>query len=240
MSDIEPQARARLHKADGSVEDVTDKLKGADEYFRSWQSNAETPHQQQVTAWQGTDETHPPDAGRPAYRVAYRTLKMVPHPGVEMTWPNLRVTFANGDIERGGIDFSDVIPGRRPDQHVIPEHGRVLKYDSGTYQYLPCPDLRFQAAGWEETVKAVSYVEVIWVADGSAPEPAKLLEAGRNAVAPLLALLEFEFGPRLLSTRVLEEVGETFGDWHWNRRIYTGTVYAETQASFIHPPPSIW
>jgi hypothetical protein len=56
----------------------------------------------------------------------------------------------------------------------------------------------------------------------------------RTAVAPLLALLEFEFGSRLLSTRLTEEVGEAFDDWHWVRRIYTGNVYAESQAAFVH------
>lgn len=229
------EVRARLFREDGTVKDVTDKLEGADEYFGAWKSNVETPHRQSVIAWQRADEAHQAGTGRPAYRVVYRTLRMLPYPAVEMIWPNLRVVFANGDVERGGVDFKDTIPGRRVDQHVIPEHGRVVPNALGPgVIYLCCPNLHFTAAGWEETVQAISYVEVLWVGDDMRQDPLKLLEEGRNAVSPLLTLLEFQFGPRLLSTRMLEEVGETFDDWHWNRQISTGTVYAETQASLIH------
>ncbi|MFI7658650.1 hypothetical protein ACIBTW_07130 [Micromonospora parva] len=227
--------RATRRSENGDVEDVTHALTGAEDYFAAWKNDVEMPDHQSVEAWQRADTEHPVETGKPGYRVAYRTLKMVPHPAVSATWPNLRIEIANGDIERGGIGFRDVIPGRRADQFVIPENGRVIsRAGSVGSTYLSCPNLNFHVAGWEETVKAVSYVEVIWVSDGDERSVRNLLEDGRNAVSPLLATLEFEFGPRLLSTRLLEEVGEVFQDWHWNRRVFTGTVYAESQASFVH------
>ncbi len=229
-----PRPRARLQKEDGSVEDVSHHLVGAEEYFGAWQFDVETPHLQQVTGWQQTDEEHPPDSGKPAYRVVYKTLRMIPFPAVEMKWPNLRINFRCGDVERGGIRFNDTIPGRRADQEVVPEHGRLIGDGSQPPTYMPCRNLNFHVSGWEESVKAVAALEVIWVAERPYDDPRDLIEAGRVAVGPLLTLLEFEFGPRLLSTRLTEEVGETFGDWHWNRRLFTGTVYAESQASFIH------
>jgi hypothetical protein len=204
---------------------------GLDAFFDAWKSDVDKPDPAHAGGWQRTDEGHAPGDGRSAYRVVYKTLRLVPYPPVEMTWPNMRVSLFCGDVERGGMRFEETIPGRRRDQQVIPEHGRVLHAPPANPTYLHCPNLHFRVAGWEETIKAVSALEVLWVADESYEEPLALLEAGRTAVAPLLALLEFEFGPRLLSTRLTEEVGEAFDDWHWVRRIYTGNVYAESQAN---------
>jgi hypothetical protein len=228
--------RARLLKAGGSVEDVTDRVTGLQEYIDAWEHDVETPHLQHVVAWQGNDDQHPPGEGRSGYRVVYKTLRLVPYPPAVLRWPNLRIALFCGDVERGGIRFEQTITGRRPDQAVIPEYGRVLDSSSAPPVYLRCPNLNIQVAGWAETVQAVSALEVIWIAPTSHEEPLALLEAGRTAVSPLLALLEFEFGPRLLSTRLTEEVGEAFADWHWNRRIFTGTVYAESQAALIEQP----
>jgi hypothetical protein len=228
-----PVPRARLLKENGEEEDVSDRLVGAQEYFNAWASDVDVPHLQQASGWQRTDDAHPPDTGKPAYRVVFKTLRMIPFPAVEMKWPNLRVTFYCGDVERGGIRFNDTIPGRRLDQEVIPEHGRILDDGRGNITYMNCPNLHFKIQGWEETVKAISALEVIWVAEDPIEDYAALLEAGRVAVGPLLTMLEFEFGPRLLSTRLTEEAGTTFDDWHWNRRLTTGTVYAESQAAFL-------
>lgn len=230
--------RARLVDAAGNVQDVTDRVQGLQEYIDAWENDVETPHQQHVVAWQRADEAHPPGEGRSAYRVVYKTLRLVPYPPVVLTWANLRVSLFCGDVERGGIRFEDTIPGRRADQQVVPEYGRVLHSPPAAPAYVHCPDLNIKVAGWEETVKAVSAVEIIWIADRAYDEPLALLDAGRGAVGPLLTLLEFEFGPRLLSTRLTEEVGEAFDDWHWNRRISTGTVYAETQAALVYQSAS--
>jgi hypothetical protein len=74
---------------------------------------------------------------------------------------------------------------------------------------------------------------VIWQSPQKVDDPWGLLEAGRSAVSALLMQLELEFGPRLLASRLAEEVGEVFDDWHWNRRAFTGTAHAESQAALI-------
>ncbi|WP_162834068.1 HEPN domain-containing protein [Amycolatopsis circi] len=229
-----PNPRARLYKANGDIEDVSENMHGAQAYFDAWQNEVDTPQLQQVTAWQRSDDDHQPGAGRSAYRVVYKTLKIVPYPSVEMKWPNLKVNFYCGSVERGGIRFDGTISGRRKDQEIIPEHGRILDYGGTRPMYIRCPNLNFHVEAWEDTVQAVSVVEVIWVSDVSCDKGEALIDAGRTAVGPLLTQLEFEFGPRLLSTRIAEEAGEVFDDWHWNRRIFTGTVYAESQASLLH------
>lgn len=234
MSESHP--RATLTDADGTTRDVSDRLSGGDDFYRSWQSNVETPHRLSSGGWQGPDDNHPQGTGKPAYRVAYRTLRTVPFPELELSYPNLRLLFANGDVSRGGIRFQDVIPGRRDGESVIPEAGRLLRSADGkSARYVPCVNMNVSVSGWEEVVQAVSFVEIIWICgDQTERDPAALLEQGRNAIASLLTILEFEFGPRLLSSRLLEEVGETFDDWHWSRQISTGTVYAESQASMVH------
>ena len=230
-----PLPRARLFRANGEVEDVSGKVVGLQEFYDSWQHEVETPHLQQMTGWQQVDEDHPPHTGKPAYRVVYKTLKIIPFPSVEMKWPNLKVNFYCGDVERGGVKFEGAIPGRREDQGVVPEHGRLLQHGESGRTYLRCPNTNVHAAAWQETVKAVSALEIIWIAESvTLEQPRDLIEAGRTAVGPLLTQLEFEFGPRLLSTRITEEAGETFEDWHWNRLTFTGTVYTETQASLQH------
>jgi len=228
------QPGARITDAEGNVQDVTDQLTGAEDFFAAYKRDVDTPDPTEAGAWQRTDEGHKPGDGRSAYRVVYKTLRLVPYPPVEMTWSNMRVSLFCGDVERGGMRFEETIPGRRRDQQIIPEHGRVLHAPPANPTYLHCPNLHFFVAGWEDTVKAVSALEVIRIVDEPYEDPLTFLEAGRTAVAPLLALLEFEFGPRLLSTRLTEEIGETFEDWHWIRRIHTGTVYAESQAAFVH------
>lgn len=98
-------------------------------------------------------------------------------------------------------------------------------------------------AGWEETVRAASYLEPLYVPDppsamtgGDPAEPTyeELLVRGRTGVAALKTLLDLAMGPRLLAMPLTEEAGETFDDWHWNRRLHTGLFTAESQARFRH------
>lgn len=242
-------ARVRLYDAEGEMTDVTDRMVGADAFFRGWRTATDMPHEMAASGWQRCDEEHPPGDGLPAYRVVYKTLRLLPWPGLTLEWPNLRVVFANGDVERGGFKTPTAVPGRNPRQRVILEHGRVLDYPGGR-TFLQCPDLTFALAGWEETVQAVSYVEVIYAFDGppwseseedadgrtTADLYTEFLRAGRLAIAPLKTLLDLAVGPRLLAVPLTEEVGATFDDWHWNRRLDAGRFSAESQAEFRHMP----
>jgi hypothetical protein len=242
-------ARAELHGVEGEVTNVTDRMVGADAFFRGWRTATDMPHEMAASGWQRCDEEHPAGEGLPAYRVVYKTLRLLPWPDLTLEWPNLRVVFANGDVERGGFRTPTAVPGRNPRQRVILEHGRVLDYPSGR-AFLQCPDLTFALAGWEETVQAVSYVEVIYAFDSplwsnseecagdqaAADRYTEFLRAGRLAIAPLKTLLDLAVGPRLLAVPLTEEVGATFDDWHWNRRLDAGRFSAESQAEFRHMP----
>lgn len=230
--------RAWLSRGDGTAdEDVSDRLVDGG-FFDAWQQSPDVPQEQAATGWQRADDAHPAGTGRPAYRVVYKTLGVLPFPALSMEWENLRLTFANGDVERGGMRVPTGIPGRNPRHVIIPEYGRVIDAPGGP-AYLRCPDLNMVITGWEENVRAVSYLELLYVpvpAEGPAAKPAyeELIAQGRAGVASLKVLLDLAIGPRLLAMPLTEEVGETFSDWHWNRRLHTGLFSAESQARLRH------
>ncbi len=203
MDDQErPGPRAWLTHEDGTGEDVSDGLVDGG-FFDAWQQSPDVPQEQAATGWQRSDDAHPPGTGRPAYRVVYKTLGVLPFPALSMEWENLRLNFANGDVERGGMRVPTGIPGRNARHVIIPEHGRVVDAPDGP-AYLRCPDLNMVIAGWEETVRAVSYLELLYVPDppeGPAAEPnhEELIAKGRAGVASLKVLLDLAVGPRLLA-----------------------------------------
>jgi len=95
--------------------------------------------------------------------------------------------------------------------------------------------MNIQMGGWEETVKALSYVEIIChVEDVEIDDYEALMVKGRQVVASLKTLLDLKLGPRLFAMPITEEIGETFEDWHWNRRINTGLVSIESQVALRH------
>jgi hypothetical protein len=240
--------RAVLRSEDGNEQDVGDQVVGAAAFVDSWQRSKETPDEFSATGWQRTDDVHPPGAGRRAYRVVYKTLRLVPFPSLVMSWPNLRISICNGDVERGGLRVPTGIAGRTARHLIIPEYGRV-RQQNGAVTYLSCPDLNYAVAGWEETLSACSYVELLYLIDDptvwdlvpkNAAKPdtdrtsgafERALTQGRAGVASLKTLLDLHVGPRLLAMPLTEEVGEVFDDWHWTRRLDAGLFSAETQAS---------
>ncbi|WP_146608198.1 hypothetical protein [Streptomyces sp. NTH33] len=227
--------RAYITDATGSVEEVPpEKLTGVEGFLDSWQQSPETPQEFNAKGWQGCDDRHPAGSGKPAYRVVYKTLRLVPYPALEMVWPNLRVRFCNGDVQRGGMRVPTAMKGRTARHHIIPEFGRVFEGPNGS-TYLPCPDLNLAVSGWEDDLKAVSFVEIIYVIDDAGTDDYEdLMVKGRQGLASLKTLLDLRIGPRLLAIPITEEVGETFEDWHWNRRIDTGLFSAESQAVLRH------
>ena len=79
-------------------------------------------------------------------------------------------------------------------------------------------------------MERVSFVEIIVRLElDQTAKPADVMNAGRRAVASLRAQLDLTFGPRLLGALLLEEIGSVFDDWHWNRRLDTVQLAAETQ-----------
>jgi hypothetical protein len=189
--------------------------------------------------WQGPDDAHPLGAGQTAYRVVYKTLKMVPYPAIQLTLPNLRVVFRNGDVDRGRATVSRTIPGRSPRHIVLPEYGRLVEQPGGA-SYLGSPDMSVEIQSEEDTVQALSYVEIIVHLDDVDPDSTyeELLARGRRAIGPLKTMLDLKFGPRLLAMPITEEIGETFDNWHWNRHDYTALLTVESQAALVRLEPA--
>jgi hypothetical protein len=227
------QYTASILSSDGSFEDITDdaRLVGAQEFLDAWQRSVDTPDELRATYWTNVDGDHPVGRGAPAYRVVYKTLRMIPYPQFDMTWPNLRVHIRNGDVSRGQMVVERTIQGRSPRHRVLPEHGRLLEHEDRA-QYVPCLDTRIEIRSQDETLRAISYVEIVWHLEGvDAADYEASVARGRRAVAPLKALLDLKFGPRLLAMPLTEEIGEAFEDGHWNRRDQSGLFTTESQAS---------
>jgi len=168
-----------------------------------------------MSAWQRVDDKHPPGAGQPAYRVVFKTLRVVLGPA-EIRFPNLLIRFAHGSVERGGVHFGAAVRGRRRGEWYLPESGRLVQEDSG-FRYEPDPPLNFEFHGWENTVENVFFVELILVCESAAPDARRA--EGRRNLASLKTLLELKFGPRLLGLVLTEEVGELHADGHWSRNL---------------------
>ena len=180
--------------------------------------------------WQNVDDEHPPDCGHPGYRVAYKTLKLLPSRDVQLCWPNLRIVFGAGALNRGGMRTPDGVDGRKPSHQIVPEYGMRLTEPSGQVRYVGCPDRRLAFAAWEENLGGLLYVEILYrLPDGADAAADSVRKAGRAAVAPLKTMLDLLFGPRLLGLPLLEEIGEIFDDWHWNRRLDSVSFSTELQ-----------
>jgi len=220
---------AKLHRADGTTEDIP--VTVPDGFFTG---TTEELRYYRGGGWQNTDEAHPPAGGHPAYRVAYKTLKIIPDQDIILTWPNLRVMFGMGKLNRGGVGTPDGIPSRQPNKNVVPEYGTRVTNAGGVRWYIGCPDPRLTFAAWEESPGGLSYIEILYqLSDGADSEPEKLLRAGRAAVAPLKTILDLTFGPRLLGIPLLEEIGCVFDDWHWNRRLDSSALALESQLPLV-------
>ena len=176
-----PHLRATKYSPDGTYEDVSDKLVGAESFLDSWERSPEIPQEFRGSGWQGPDEAHPPGSGQPAYRVVYKTMRLVPYPAIVLNWPNLRVSIVNGDFDRGGMCAPTAIPARTRRHYVIPEYGRVIESPSGGTTYLAGPDMTAAMSGWQETVKAASAVKIIIHVDvNNAEDCSAMMVAGRR------------------------------------------------------------
>jgi hypothetical protein len=156
-----------------------------------------------------------------------------------MHWPNMRVRFKNGAISFGGMTAADFLPGRNQRQVVLPQFGRVYdSVDPNPPSYITAKESAdIRASGWERTLGAANYIEVIVHLDDDDDDYDSRLREGRRKLATLATVLDLALGPRGLAMPLAEEVGETFDDWHWNRRLNTGTILVESQAELRPLPP---
>lgn len=168
-----------------------------------------------LSAWQGVDENHQPGDGQRAYRVVFKTLRIVLGE-MHVRFPNLILRFGHGRVERGGVRLGDAIRGRRRGDWYLPESGRLVP--AGEHlRYQPDPPLDFEFHGWEDTVDDIFFVELIVLCD-SEDAQARLTE-GRRTLSSLMTLIDLHFGPRLLGIQLAEEVGELHHDGHWTRTL---------------------
>ena len=220
-----PQHEGTLHRADGTTEQVPVEI--PDGFWTAATDNLE-PYR--MSGWQNVDVDHPADTGHPGYRVAYKTLKLMPTQDIEMLWPNLRVRFAVGTLNRGGVRTPDGVPTREPQHRVVPEYGMRIQEPDGRARYVGCPDRRLTFSAWEENTSGVIYVEFIYrLRDDADTDADSVRRIGRAAVAPAKTILDLLHGPRLLGLPLLEEIGEVFEDWHWNRRLDSVALATELQ-----------
>lgn len=168
-----------------------------------------------LQAWQRVDDAHPPEGGRPAYRVVFKTLRVVLGEGT-IRFPNLLLRFGHGSVERGGVHLSPAVRGRRRGDWYLPESGRLVE-DDGAFRYQPDPPLNFEFHGWEDTIEDVFFVEMILLCESA--DPRDRLREGRRNLASLKTLLDLRFGPRFLGLMLTEEVGELHSDDHWARTL---------------------
>jgi hypothetical protein len=193
---MEPlRSHATIRRADGSVEHVD--LDMPPEFLTS---PSDDLLEMRMSGWQHADEQHPAGGGRPGYRVAYKTVKLMPAKDITIPLPqDSRLKVAMGSLNRGGVHTPDGVPGRQPAHHVVPEYGTLSTDITGAVRYIRClnPAMSFEA--WEEELGGLSYVEIICgVEDAAANDPDALREAGRSKVVALKTMLDLMFGPRLL------------------------------------------
>ena len=181
--------------------------------------------------WQRADGAHPLDGGVPAYRVVFKTLRLILSGRVELLWPNLLVRFDHGTVEIGGMDLPGAVPARVPNRWVLPERGELVEVSPGIRRYEPTINMMFQFAARQDELENVSYVEFLLMTDASDPQ-AQLVE-GRQRLASLKVILELAFGSRLLGLPLTEEVGRLFDDWHFNRQLSTDQLGAESQLPVV-------
>ena len=177
----------------------------------------------QMSAWQQVDDEHPADAGKSAYRVVFKTLR-VGVGDMQIKFPNLTVRFGHGDVNRGGVRLGSAVRGRQRGDWYLPEVGALVQ-DGQALRYRPDPPLNFQFDAWEDTIERVFFVEMILVCEETDPN-ARIAEGRRN-LASLKTMLELRFGPRLLGLLLAEEIGELHDDGHWARTIVSGRLTNE-------------
>jgi len=176
--------------------------------------------------WQNNDISHLVGAGKSGYRLVFKSLRLVPQKELILTWPNLRIKIAIGEIKRGGIKVENAFPSRKPDKLILADSVEVKKIDKATMIEAK-PNMKWEFHAWEETLPKSGYLEILLYTE--AKKPHEILEEGRHRTAGIKTILELAVGQRLLGLPIAEEAGEIFPDWHWNRNVGSISVGSESQ-----------
>jgi hypothetical protein len=184
----------------------------------------ERPEFLRMDAWQEVDDEHPAGAGTPAYRVVFKTLRVVVA-SASLEWPNLVIRFAHGTVKRGGAEIRNATPARIPREWVMLEqHGLVRR--GAEMEFRSLPNVYFEMGGWADEVADAWHVE--FILHSNETEPGERLAEGRRRLAPVKAMLDLHFGQRLLGVLLTEELGQLHADGHWSRALTSDSVASET------------
>lgn len=179
-----------------------------------------------ASGFQKSDDAHPAGAGRAGYRLVYKTLKLLPLPGAELKWPNLRVQFKLAKTNRGGVKVNGTLASRRPNMVVMPEYIDETKEGNKT-KFTGRTNMKFEFQAWEEEIDDSGLVEILLLTESTVPQD--ILNEGRLHVTKLKTIIELAGGNRVLGLPIAEEVVEIFPDWRWNRNMSSTLVGTESE-----------
>lgn len=176
--------------------------------------------------FQKGDEEHPAGSGKPGYRVVFKTLKLIPLPGAEIKWPNLRLRFSLDKTTRGGLKTEGGLESRRPNKWILPEY---IDYDvkDGMTKFAVRPNTRFTFRAWEEEIDTSGLIEILLLTDSDKPED--IVNEGRMHLGKMKVVIELTGGERVLGVPIAEEVVEIFPDWEWNRNMSSFLLASESE-----------
>lgn len=181
----------------------------------------------QASGWQRSDQEHPPGSGKLGYRAVYKTLKLIPFPAINLSWPNLKIRIVIDKVEYGGLNIKgNAIPSIFPNRLLLPEYLEVKKEDN-SISYHGEINLKWEFAAYMEEFPLSGIVEILFEVENSNEED--ILTEGRRGVSPILTILDFVYGERLIGALIAEEVVEIFQDGHWNRKIISPLIGSESQ-----------
>lgn len=181
----------------------------------------------QASGWQRSDQEHPAGNGKLGYRAVYKTLKLIPFPNVNLSWPNLRVRIVVEDVEFGGFYVKgNVIPSIFPNKLLLPEYIETTQ-DGNSISYHGKTNLKWNFEAYTKDFPMSGIVEMLLEVESSNEED--IISKGRRNVSPILTILDLVYGERLIGALITEEVVELFPDGHWNRKIISPSVGSESQ-----------
>ena len=135
------------------------------------------------------------------------------------------------DIELGGFNLEgNSISSIFPNRLLLPEYIEVSK-DGDAITYRGKTNMEFHFAAYQEKFPTSGVVELI--VEVEKPHEDSIISRGRRAISPILTILDFSYGERLLGALITEEVVEIFPDDHWNRKIISPSVGSESQLDMI-------
>ena len=180
-----------------------------------------------ASAWQRSDQQHPAGSGNLGYRAVYKTLKLIPFPAVNLSWPNLKVRMVVENVEFGGFGVKgNAIPSIFPNKLLLPEYIEISQ-DGSSISYHGETNLKWEFDAYTKEFPVSGIVEMLLEVENSSEED--IISKGRRSVSPILTILDLVYGERLIGALITEEVVELFPDGHWNRRIISSSVGSESQ-----------